>query len=156
MDNTKTIIIEREFNAPIDLVWKVYTQKEHIEKWFGPKGFNTKVALNEFRKNGNYEYIMIGPDRKEYPSVGTYKEIKEQEFIIATDDFGDDFRKDNDKLPEGMITEVHFEDLGEKTKLKIIINHPSVEEKLKHEKMGVIEGFTSMFDCLDEYLYELK
>ncbi|WP_375453186.1 SRPBCC domain-containing protein [uncultured Nostoc sp.] len=45
-----------------------------------------------------------------------------------------------------------FEDLDSKTKLTLQIMHESIEDRRKHEQMGVIEGWNSTFDCLDEFL----
>jgi uncharacterized protein YndB with AHSA1/START domain len=59
-------------------------------------------------------------------------------------------------LPQGMITTFLFDDLGESTRLTLITSHPSVDDKKKHEAMGVVDGWNSSFDKLDEYLAESK
>jgi uncharacterized protein YndB with AHSA1/START domain len=157
--NEKEIVITREFAAPRQLVWDVWTQPQHVEKWFGPKGFTTRVDKLDFRVGGGTIYIMIGPDGKEYPSTGVYKEIVPIEKIVTTDEFGEDFEPaDGDKadLPQGMVQTHLFDDLGARTKVTIITSHPTLEDKKKHEAMGVVDGWNSTLDKAEEYLAELQ
>ena len=48
-----------------------------------------------------------------------------------------------------------FDDSGQSTRLTLITSHASVKEREKHEKMGVVDGWNSSFDKLDEYLSQL-
>src|SRR5215204_4191122 len=83
------IVITREFAAPRQLVWDAWTMPEYIEKWFGPRGFTTRVDAFDFKVGGRAVYIMIGPDGTEYPSTGVYQEIVPIEKIVTTDQFGE-------------------------------------------------------------------
>lgn len=158
--NDKEIIITREFSAPRQLVWDVWTKPEHVAKWFGPKGFTTRVDELNFTVGGRSAYVMIGPDGTEYPSHGIFKEIVPIEKIVTTDEFGDGFEEiesmKNVDLPEILTQTYLFDDLGERTKLTIIVDHPTVEDRKKHEAMGVIEGWNSSLDKIEEYIAELK
>ncbi|NJL31234.1 MAG: hypothetical protein HC898_06155 [Phycisphaerales bacterium] len=112
---------------------------------------------------------MIGADGTEYPSEGVFREIIPLRRLVTTDGFGDDYRNDQlGDLPQGMIVSINFEDLDylpinpgrhispsdtqPKTRLIVRIEHPSEEERRKHEAMGVVTGFHSMLDCLDDHL----
>ena len=152
------IIITREFGAQRQLVWDVWTQPKHVEKWFGPKGFTTRVDGLDFKVGGRSTYVMIGPDGTEYPSSGTFKEIVPIEKIVTTDEFGEGFEEahPNMDLPQGMISTFLFDDLGERTKVTIITAHPTVEDRKKHEAMGVVDGWNSTLDKLDEYLSNMQ
>jgi uncharacterized protein YndB with AHSA1/START domain len=154
----KQIVIEREFNAPLELFWKVWTESKHIEKWFGPQGFDTKVKENDLRVGGKFDYAMIGPDGKEYPGVGTYREIVPSTKIVAADDWGEGIEDSlpNVELPQGMVVTTTFEPVGDRTKLKIEIDHATVEDRKKHEAMQVVAGWQSSFEKLDKYLAELQ
>ena len=158
--NEKEIVITREFAAPRQLVWDVWTQPKHIEKWFGPKGFDTRVEGHDFKVGGRSTYVMIGPDGTEYPGTGVFKEIVPIEKIVTTDEFGEGIEKveslKNVDLPQGMISTFLFDDLGEQTKLTVLIAHPTVEDRKKHEDMGVVGGWNSSFDKLDEYLADVQ
>jgi uncharacterized protein YndB with AHSA1/START domain len=160
MRSDKDIVITREFAAPRQLVWDVWTQPEHIEKWFGPKGFTTRVEALDFKVGGRATYVMIDSAGTEYPSTGVYLEIVPIEKIVTTDEWGEGIEnvealKDVD-LPQGMVSTFLFDDLGERTKVTVITSHPTLEDKKKHEDMGVVAGWNSSFEKMDEYLTEVQ
>lgn len=155
--NDRELVIVREFDAPRSLFWKVWTEPRHITQWFGPRGFSTRVETYDFRVGGKWSYTMVGPDKAEYPCDGIFKEIVPVERIVTTDEFGEEMLKGQpaDAFPRGMVVTALFEDLGDRTRLIIRIMHQSVEDRIKHEKMGVVGGWGSSFDCLDEYITSL-
>jgi uncharacterized protein YndB with AHSA1/START domain len=158
-NSERELVITREFAAPRDLLWDVWTISEHMEKWFGPRGFSTRVKTNEFRVGGKLEYVMIGPDGAEYPGISFFREITPKTRIVATDDFGDGIEKVTGgvDLPAAMEVTTLFDVLTEKTsKLTVRIMHPTIEDKKKHEAMGVVEGWGSSFEKLDEHLAEMQ
>ncbi|MEH1893114.1 MAG: SRPBCC domain-containing protein [Nostoc sp.] len=149
----REIVITRVFRAPRELVFKAWTDPKHVVQWWGPKGFTTRVTELDLRPGGKWRYVMIGPDGTEYPAKGVFREIVPLERIVTSDEFDEGFEKVmNAELPRGMVTTAVFEDLGSNTKLTLRIMHESTEDRRKHEKMGVIEGWNSSFDCLDEFL----
>lgn len=155
MDNK--IIITRTFEADIKLVWDAYTSDKHITQWWGPKGFHTVVKLNDFKPGGKWEYIMIDANGTEYPAVGVYKEIIEYQKISSTDDFGEELRQRTDiDFPEITLYTIEFEDLGAQTRITMTYDHPTAEDKEKHIKMGVMDGWNSSLDKLENYLTQLK
>lgn len=150
------LIITRVFAAPRKLVWEAWTQPQHIEKWMGPAGFTTRVTAYDFRPGGKWQYIMIGPDKTEYPCHGMFREIVPLERYVSTDEFDDEYKnKPGLDLPQGMIVTTLFEDIGDKTRVTIRTMHPTLEDKQRHEKMGVIEGWRSTMDKLDVLLAEM-
>lgn len=152
------LVIVREFDAPRDLVWDVWTQPDHIEKWWGPRGFDTRVTSVDLRVGGMWHYVMIGPDGNEYPVMGVFSEIDPPKKIVTTDEFDEAYVKAHPEveLPKGLVATAEFDDLGLRTRLTLTISHPSAEERKKHEQMGVVEGWGSSFDCMDDYLAELQ
>lgn len=87
------IVITRIFNAPRELVFKAWTEPKHIEQWWGPKGFTTRVEQMDFRPGGTWRYVMCGPDGTEYPGNGVFKEVVPPERIVATDQFDEGFEQ---------------------------------------------------------------
>ena len=150
------IVITREFAAPRQLVWDAWTKPEQIEKWFGPKGFTTRVDEQDFKVGGRSSYVMIDAAGAEYPATGVFKEIVPIEKIVSSaDGFDDDFvakHPEMDLPKESMVLTCLFDDLDKRTKLTLITSHSTVEDKKKHEAMGVVEGWNSSFDKLAEYL----
>jgi uncharacterized protein YndB with AHSA1/START domain len=152
----REIVITRIFNAPRELVYKVWTDPNHIVQWWGPKGFTTRVTELDLRHGGKWRYVMVAPDGTEYPVKGVFREIVPLEKIVTSDEFDEGFDKViNVDLPKGIVTTATFEDWEGKTKLTLQILHESVEDRRKHEAMGVVGGWNSSLDCLDEYLAQL-
>ncbi|BAY30202.1 hypothetical protein NIES2107_20460 [Nostoc carneum NIES-2107] len=157
-DSTSTqsereIIITRIFNAPRELVFQAWTDPKHIVQWWGPKGFTTRVTELDLRPGGQSRYVMVGPDGTEYPVKGVFYEIVPPERIVSSDEFDEGFEKViNADLPQGIVMTVMFEDLEGKTKMTLQIRHATESDRRKHEEMGVVAGWNSSFDCLDEFL----
>jgi uncharacterized protein YndB with AHSA1/START domain len=152
----RTIVITRVFNAPRELVWKVWTQPEHIAQWWGPRGFTTTVDAVDLRVGGRWRYVMHGPDGSEYPVEGVFREVVPMSRIVTTDEFPEDFKPPVPiDLPQGIVVTAIFEDEGARTKLTLRIVHDTLEGKKKHEAMGVVGGWNSSFDCMDDYLASL-
>ncbi len=55
--------LSRTFDAPLSLVWEVYSRKEHLTKWWGPKGFEWVSGGLDFRPGGTFHYCMRSPAR---------------------------------------------------------------------------------------------
>jgi uncharacterized protein YndB with AHSA1/START domain len=83
------LVITRIFCAPGDLIWRAWTDPEHLKKWWGPKNFSTPVSKIDFRVGGRYLHCMRSPEGQEFWSTGTYKEIVPRERIVCTDSFAD-------------------------------------------------------------------
>lgn len=71
----KEIRISRTLGAPIELVWEVWTQPEHIIHWWGPNGFTSTIHVMEFKEGGEWRLTMHGPDGTDYPNRSIFKEI---------------------------------------------------------------------------------
>jgi len=76
--------ITRDFDAPPALVFKAWTSKEHVLRWWGPKGFTATSEKLDFREGGAYRHAIHGPDGKSYGMSGVYREIVEPEKIVFT------------------------------------------------------------------------
>ncbi|MEX0886715.1 MAG: SRPBCC family protein [Phycisphaeraceae bacterium] len=147
------ILLTRVFDAPRRLVWQAWTEADQIAQWWGPANFSTRVEALDFRPGGRWRYVMIGPDGAEYPAEGTFREIVPFEHIVSTDEFPGDFEHPEvTDLPAGIVATTIFEDIGDKTRITVRIAHPNAEERAKHEAMGVVGGFESMFDCFADHL----
>ncbi len=168
-DADRTLVITRIFHAPRKRVWDAYTQSEQLAQWYGPRRCSARIEKNDLRPGGQWRYIMIDADGTEYPSEGVFREVVPMQRIVTTDGFGDDYHNDQlGDLPQGMIVTITFADLdyepvnpgqhealgdaAAKTRLTVRIAHPTADERRKHEALGVVAGFHSMLDCLDDHL----
>ncbi len=143
------IVIERIFDAPRDLVWKVWTDPEHVAKWWGPQGMTTRVDELDFQVGGNWVYVMVGPDGGEYPQRGTFTEIVPPEKIVTSAEF-----EHGGPEPSRVTMTYTFEDMGDKTKMTMTHLEMGVEYT-EEMRMGVMGGWNSNFDSLVDYLPSL-
>jgi uncharacterized protein YndB with AHSA1/START domain len=76
-NNTKDrwLLISRKINAPVELVWEVWTKPEHIANWWGPDGFTNTISKMEVRPGGNWNLVMHGPDGTDYENESIFREI---------------------------------------------------------------------------------
>ncbi len=78
----KELTITRVLNAPIELVWKVWTDPDHIKNWWGPNGFTNTISEMDIKPGGVWEFIMHGPDGKDYKNKSIFKEIIKHKRIV--------------------------------------------------------------------------
>ena len=83
-DNTKDreLLITRKINAPVELVWEVWTRPEHIANWWGPDGFTNTITKMEVRPGGIWELTMHGPDGTDYPNKSIFREVLPMKKIV--------------------------------------------------------------------------
>jgi uncharacterized protein YndB with AHSA1/START domain len=120
------VIVTRVFNAPVELVWKAWTDPVHLMRWWGPKGFTSPTCKIDFKVGGKYHFCMRSPDGQDLWSTGTYREIIPLKKIVWTDSFAD---KDGnvvsgsvygmDGLPLEFHVTIWFEPQGNKTKFTV-------------------------------------
>jgi uncharacterized protein YndB with AHSA1/START domain len=120
------LVITRVLDAPVDQVWKAWTDPEETKKWWGPKQFTAPEIKSDLRVGGSYLYCMRSPDGQDFWSTGTYREIVPMERIVATDSFADaegnvvpSSHYGMEGFPLEMEMTVTFEEQDGKTKLTI-------------------------------------
>ena len=74
--------ISRLLDAPIDLVWEVWTNPEHIKNWWGPNGFTNTITKMEIQPNGSWDLVMHGPDGTDYKNKSIFREVVKHEKIV--------------------------------------------------------------------------
>jgi uncharacterized protein YndB with AHSA1/START domain len=84
MENIKDreLRISQPFKAPIDLMWKVWTDPSHIVHWWGPKGFTSTINKMDFHEGGEWKLTLHGPDGTSYPNRSIFNEIIPQKKIV--------------------------------------------------------------------------
>jgi len=142
--NNRTVTIKRTFNAPISLVWEAWTQPEHIAEWWSPKGMKTQIIEHEFKVGGKWKYSMPMPDGNEFIAEGIYTEIIELKKIVSSANFR--------PMTEGVEIQSIFKENGNKTDFTFAIIHATEAYKIQQEKMGILNGWGSVFTRLEEFL----
>jgi uncharacterized protein YndB with AHSA1/START domain len=144
----REISITRVFDAPRDLVWKVWTEPDHIARWWGPNGFTNTIHTMDVRPGGVWDFIMHGPDGVDYPNKAFYHEVKKPERLFY--DHGEPGG------PSYFQVTVTFDDVAGKTKLTMTMLFRTAEERnAVAEKYGAVEGLKQNMDKLGEYLAKI-
>lgn len=86
---TREIRIARLLRAPRELVWRVWTDPNHVGNWWGPDGFRTTTYAMDVRPGGVWRYVMHGPDGRDYQNRIQYLEIVEPERLVYVHDGGE-------------------------------------------------------------------
>jgi uncharacterized protein YndB with AHSA1/START domain len=144
----RELVFTRVFDAPRELVWKAWTEPEHVSQWWGPRGFTTTIHDMDLRPGGIWRQTMHGPDGTNYPSKHVFIEVVKHERISYTLTGG----KEGDPVHQLEQTWT-FEAQGDKTKLTLRMLFPSaaaLEQVVK--TYGVMEGAKETLDRLGEHL----
>jgi uncharacterized protein YndB with AHSA1/START domain len=140
----KELKITRLINAPRELVWKMWTEPEHIRHWWGPKGFTNTISKMDVRVGGEWEFVMHGPDGTDYPNKHTYIEVVKPEKLVMTH--------------MGLfIMTATFVAQGNKTLLTMsgMFESPELLQKLIRE-VKADQGMKENVDKLEHYLDEFQ
>ncbi len=86
---SKEFVIERVLDAPRDLVWKVFTERDHLMNWWGPKGFKMIVGNLDLKPGGIFLYGMQAPDGSEMWGKWVFREIAKPERLVFISSFSD-------------------------------------------------------------------
>jgi uncharacterized protein YndB with AHSA1/START domain len=112
MENAKSntadreLQIERTLNAPVELVWEVFTKPEHIANWWGPNGFTNTIYTMDVRPGGEWDFMMHGPDGRDYKNRSIYQEIVPLKKIVFN------------HFAPNFTTTIEFEAKGDQTHMK--------------------------------------
>src|SRR3954452_7871786 len=71
----REIVISRIIDAPREVVFAAFTEVRHLSQWWGPHGFTTTTRAFEFRVDGEWDFVMHGPDGTDYREWITWTEI---------------------------------------------------------------------------------
>ncbi len=141
----REIATSRVFDAQRKLVWKVWTDPNHIARWWGPRGFTNTIHKMDVKPGGVWEFIMHGPDGIDYPNKVTYLEVNKPERLVYE-------HGEAGELSFFRVT-VTFQELGDKTELTMQMLFETAEQRNQvAEKYGAVEGLKQNMDKLAEYL----
>jgi len=147
----KKITVIREFDAPVESVWKAWTEKELLDQWWAPKPYKTNTKSLDFREGGHWMYAMEGPDgEKSWVMVNFFK-INDKKSFTAEDYFCNDKRERSNELP-GMFWNNVFTPTGSGTKVTVELTFTSEDDLKKILELGFEPGFTAALGNLDELL----
>ncbi len=144
----RQIVISRLINAPRELVFDVFASKDHLENWWGPRGFRNTIHELNFKPGGVWRFTMHGPDGKDYPNKVVFDEIKRPERLTWA--HGSDVPEGKEDA-QAFDSEVTFEDRGGKTLLTLRLTLATAAQRDETAKYA-LEGGNQHLDRFEEQL----
>jgi uncharacterized protein YndB with AHSA1/START domain len=152
MENNQSNTTDRELrltrtlDAPVELVWEVWTQPQHIAQWWGPNGFTNTISKMEIEPGGEWDLVMHGPDGTDYKNKSVFKEIIPLKKIVY----------EHVSSPKFVAT-IEFEAKGEQTFLSWHMLFDSLEQFVQVVKtFKADEGLKQNIEKLNQYLKDIS
>jgi uncharacterized protein YndB with AHSA1/START domain len=154
----RDLVVTRAFDAPIEVVWKAWTEPEHVMQWWGPDHFTSSSAKIDFREGGTSLVCMHAPKEfggQDIYSTWVYQKIVPMQRIEFIQNLAD---KDGNKIdpanlglppefPRDTHTVVTFKDLGnDKTEMTVTeYNMPTADTEIgKNAEIGLNQSLDKM------------
>jgi uncharacterized protein YndB with AHSA1/START domain len=150
---TKTVVITREFDAELPLVWDAFTKPELLDQWVAPKPFSAKTKYMHFKVGGQRFYAMVSPEGQERWAIQKFTSITPKSNFKLYNAFAD--KDENPQLP-GSEWDYSFSEENGITTVHITIKNESLERMEKLIEMGFVQGFKMSIDNLEQLLASLS
>ena len=157
MSDHHDLVLERTLDAPIDLVWRAYTDPDHLKQWFAPLPYRITECELDLKPGGIFRIRMTGPDGFDtgHGNAGCVLEVVEGRRFSWTSALGPGYRPA--EMGEGcesfpMTAIATFEDTGNgTTAYRVVALHKNAADMEMHEKMGFQDGWGTTADQLGAY-----
>lgn len=138
----REIVATRMFDAPRELVFRMWTDPQHVAQWWGPRGFTNTISTMDVRPGGVWEFVMHGPDGVDYKNKVVYIEVVRPERIVYDHVSGPLFHVTTTFADEGGKTRVN---------VRMLFESAALRNKVA-EEYGAVEGLGQTLDRLGEQL----
>ena len=140
----REIVVTREFDAPRELVFAAFTEREHAEQWWMPRGATTHEWNGQ--PGGLWRYSTPGPDGALSPFKIQFIEVDRPARLVY------DYGPDAEDAPEPVRTTVTFEEQNGKTQVTLQLLFATAAERKQAVKYGAIVGAMQALEALADYL----
>jgi uncharacterized protein YndB with AHSA1/START domain len=151
----KSVVLVREFEAPLADVWRAFTDSKLLDQWWGPAPWRAETKSQDFRPGGFWLYAMVGPEDQRHWARMNYISINHHKSFEIEDAFCDENGKANSELPvstgKNLFTEIPS---GTRVQFKMI--YPTEAALQTIVEMGFEQGITICFEQLDELIKNKK
>ena len=145
----KSIVVSREFNAPLADVWRAFTESDLLDKWWGPSPWHVETKSQEFKPGGSWLYAMVGPEGQKHWARMDYIAITHHKGFEIKDSFCDENGAINQELPVSTGSNTFTETAGG-TKVAFKMIYPTEAALQTIVYMGFETGISMCFDQLEE------
>lgn len=151
------LLLERLVDVPVDLVWKAWTEPEHLKQWFVPKPWGVAEVEVDLRPGGQFRTVFRDPDGGVHDNgAGCYLEVQQPNRLVWTSALGPGYRPqpapDADAGEFHFTAELTFEAVGESTRYSVRAIHATPQAAEAHEEMGFSGGWSTALDQLVEHM----
>jgi len=150
--DAKKIYVLREFNAPVEKVWKAWTEPELIEKWIAPKPWIAQTKTMDFNVGGVWLYAMVGTEGQKHWVYAEFTAIEKGRAISTMGVFCDG---DGNPVTSGpkSYRDTKFASIeGNRTQVESVITFEDEATIKMFVQMGFKEGTAASLNNLDELL----
>jgi uncharacterized protein YndB with AHSA1/START domain len=138
----REIFISRKLNAPVEMVWELWTKPEHITNWWGPNEFSNTISTMNVTPGGEWKLVMHSPDGTDYYNESIFREVILHKKIVY----------EHISYPRHIAT-VDFEEQGEYTFIKWHMLFESAEEFIAVARAHkLVEGMKQNMKKLENYI----
>ena len=152
-NSAKKIHIVREFNAPIEKIWKAWTDPEILDKWWGPKPNRIETKIMDFKVGGTWQFAMITPEGQKHWLYAEFIAIENNKLISAKALFFDGEGNPVNSGPN-WYRDTRFTSIeGNRTRVNIVITYEDDATFERFINNGYFkEGTAIGYNQLDELL----
>jgi uncharacterized protein YndB with AHSA1/START domain len=157
-DPDRDLLLERLVDVPVELVWKAWTEPEHLMQWFTPRPWQTVRCEIDLQPGGRFLTVMRDPEGTEYPNLGCYLAVEPPTRLVFTSALHPGYRPlPADEDPGLLFTaELTFEAIGDSTRYSARAIHGAGEVARQHEQMGFLDGWGTALDQLVDHMTSLR
>lgn len=143
IDPALDLVLEREIDVPVELVWEAWTTPESIRHWFVPKPWTVTQCEIDLRPGGVFGTTMRSPEGEEFPNVGCYLEVVPNRRLVFTDALLPGYRPAAKPFFSAALL---LEPNGGGTRYTAIAIHNDEAARRQHEEMGFHDGWGTVVE----------
>lgn len=158
-DPSLDLVLEREVDVRPELVWKAWTEPEHLKRWFTPLPWRTVECEIDLRPGGAFRTVMRSPEGEDFPSEGCYLEIVPRRKLVWTNALEGGFRPMRQEPGPSssflFTATILLEPHGQGTRYTAIAMHGNEAGRHQHDEMGFHHGWATALDQLVALAHEM-
>lgn len=145
------LVLERVVDVPAELLWRAWTEPQHLMPWFAPRPWTTTDCRIDLRPGGEFYTVMRSAEGEEYPNSGCYLEVVPNEKLVFTNALEPGYRPSAEPFFTAVLT---FTEEAGGTRYRAVAMHRDAAARETHEQMGFHEGWGMCLDQLVEWAGE--
>lgn len=144
----RTIELTKIVDAPMDLVFRAFTEPDDLARWWGPEGFGVSAVTSDARRGGLFRIVMRGPDGMDMPVDGTYREFDPPRRLVTESTA---MGPDGEKLLEA-VTTVDLVNADGKTEIRLRATAVGLVPAANPALAGMEAGWAQSLRRLDDHV----